>query len=300
MRSIGKLPDETQAHRFGDHLYLQDIETQVEPDGEGHWTVWVMDEDQITRAVEELETFLRDPMQARYTQAVNPARQKREEAERAEIEASRRRFSASQVFHPPWYKRIGPVTLVLTGFSVAVFILMQVNLPLVVEWLSIIRLETRDGGLYGSTEFLHDVKRGQLWRLATPIFMHSWILHIFFNMWWLLDLGAAIERRFSSHYLLLLVLVIACLSNLAEYAFSSPSFGGMSGVVFGLFGFIWMRGKFDPNAGIFMPPQTVIFLMIWFVVCLTGYVGLIANYAHAGGLIVGGLWGYVSASLANR
>jgi GlpG protein len=258
-----------------------------------------MDEDQITRAVEELETFLRDPMQARYTQAVNPARQKREEAGRAEIEASRRRFSASQVFHPPWYKRIGPVTLVLTGFSVAVFILMQVNLPLVVEWLSIIRLETRDGGLYGSTEFLHDVKRGQLWRLATPIFMHSWILHIFFNMWWLLDLGAAIERRFSSHYLLLLVLVIACLSNLAEYAFSSPSFGGMSGVVFGLFGFIWMRGKFDPNAGIFMPRQTVILLMIWFVICLSGILP-IANYAHAGGLFVGGLWGYVSASLANR
>jgi GlpG protein len=118
-------------------------------------------------------------------------------------------------------------------------------------------------------------------------------------MWWLLDLGTAIERRFSSRYVLLLVLVIASLSNLAEYVFNTPSFGGMSGVVFGLFGFIWMRGKFDPNAGIFMPRQTVILLMIWFVICLSGFLP-IANYAHAGGLFVGGLWGYVSALMANR
>jgi membrane associated rhomboid family serine protease len=48
-----------------------------------------------------------------------------------------------------------------------------------------------------------------------------------------------------------------------------------------------------------MPRQTVILLMIWFVICLSGILP-IANYAHAGGLFVGGLWGYVSASLANR
>ena len=43
-----------------------------------------------------------------------------------------------------------------------------------------------------------------------------------------------------------LVLVIAALSNLGQYFVSGPNFCGISGVVYGLFGYIWMKGRFDP------------------------------------------------------
>jgi GlpG protein len=75
-----------------------------------------------------------------------------------------------------------------------------------------------------------------------------------------------------------------------------PFFGGMSGVVYGLVGYVWMKGKYDPAAGLFLHPWTVIMVILWFFVCLTGYVGTIANAAHAAGLVLGVAWGYLSSS----
>jgi len=74
----------------------------------------------------------------------------------------------------------------------------------------------------------------------------------------------------------------------------------MSGVVYGLFGYIWMRGKFDPASGLFIDQRSVILMMVWFGLCFTGWVGPIANIAHGGGLAVGALWGWLSAWWANR
>jgi GlpG protein len=109
-----------------------------------------------------------------------------------------------------------------------------------------------------------------------------------------------IEGRQSSTYLLVLVLVIAACSNLAQFYFGhAPNFGGMSGVVYGLLGYIWIRGKFDPASGLFLHPSTVTMMLIWLVACFSGILGPIANYAHLVGLLMGAAWGYL-ASLRYR
>jgi GlpG protein len=74
-------------------------------------------------------------------------------------------------------------------------------------------------------------------------------------------------------------------------------FGGMSGVVFALFGYAWIKGKYEPHLGIGMAPQTVTFMLFWLVLCTTGLVGPIANVAHFGGLIGGVLFAYVPYAL---
>jgi len=89
-----------------------------------------------------------------------------------------------------------------------------------------------------------------------------------------------------------MVLLIALISNLAQYLFKGPSFGGMSGVVFGLFGYIWMKSEFDPGAGMFIPKSSVVLILGFLVICTLGLLGPIANYAHFGGLIVGMILGY--------
>jgi GlpG protein len=133
---------------------------------------------------------------------------------------------------------------------------------------------------------------------VTPIFVHFGVLHILFNMLWLKDLGGMIENRQSPRTLAVLVAAIAVASNVGQFIASGPVFGGMSGVVYGLLGYAWLRGKYDPASGLYVHRQTVVMMVIWFFVCLTGIVGNIANTAHGVGFAVGLVWGLASAKIA--
>lgn len=134
---------------------------------------------------------------------------------------------------------------------------------------------------------------GQLWRLITPIFIHFGILHFVFNMMWVWDLGKLIEARKGAGFYLLFVLLVGTLSNLAQYSLTqSALFGGMSGVVYGLFSYVWIRGRYDPNFGIGLHKTTVHMMLAWFVLCWTGLLGPIANWAHTMGLLAGAAWAY--------
>jgi GlpG protein len=71
---------------------------------------------------------------------------------------------------------------------------------------------------------------------------------------------------------------------------SGPLFGGMSGVVYGLFGFTWMQARYA-SKGYSLTDQDTMWIMGWFVLCATGLVGHIANAQHALGLVFGLLAG---------
>ena len=100
--------------------------------------------------------------------------------------------------------------------------------------------------------------------------------------------------------MLMLFLVSAAISNYAEFVYSGPVFGGMSGFAYALFGYAWMQQKFNPTEYRSVVPRAIItFALVWFVVCWLGLIGNIANYAHTGGLIVGVIWGRLDARSAN-
>lgn len=138
---------------------------------------------------------------------------------------------------------------------------------------------------------LPEILSGQLWRLFTPIIIHFGILHIAFNMLWLYELGSAIEHRQGFNRLATLVAVTSILPNLAQFFWSGPIFGGMSGVVYGLMAYIWIQGIYNPRAGMGLNQNIVIMMLIWFVICWLGLVGNIANMAHTVGLICGAILG---------
>jgi len=142
--------------------------------------------------------------------------------------------------------------------------------------------------------------QGQIWRVITPIFLHFSLLHIVFNMLWLWDLGRAIEAKYGSARLGLLVAVCGVSSNFAQLAWDGPHFGGMPGVVYALLGYIYIQGKFNPWSGLFVHRNIMAMMMAWFVLCWTGILGPIANMAHTVGLVIGLSWGYLETVLVNQ
>jgi GlpG protein len=297
MRSIGRLPDEAQGKRFGDFLYGEGIESQVDQTAQGDWEVWVLDDENVEKTQTLFHEFVEHPDDPRFTKGARASAAKRGQDEQARVGRRNRTIDARTIFYTPPVP-IGILTIILIVVSVAITLLADFGKNnQYVQPFSITQYTIKGHALYEEPG-LPEIRRGQIWRLFTPMFLHLGLLHIFFNMLWLRDLGSMIEARKSTWMLLVLVLVIAGASNFAQYLVSGPAFGGMSGVVYGLLGYIWMQGKFDPASKLSLEPQTVLFMIVWFFLCLFGLVGNIANTVHAVGLGVGIAWGFLAARLS--
>ena len=187
---------------------------------------------------------------------------------------------------------VGPFTALILLVTVAVAIWTSLNLA----DNSAIRM-----GPFLISEFIRptlpEILEGQVWRLITPVFLHYGFLHLGFNLMAFIFLGQMIEKRSGTFWLIALFLISGVFSNLAQYFVSGPGFGGLSGVDYALFGYVWMKSKYDPFSGFFISDQTVVFALVWLVVCFTGMMGPIANIAHLGGLLVGVVWGFMSARI---
>ncbi|HTL59563.1 MAG TPA: rhomboid family intramembrane serine protease [Candidatus Limnocylindrales bacterium] len=297
MRLIGHLATESTARTFGDYLYVQGIENRIEQQQEDGWAIWVNDEDKLEGAAQLLEDFRTNPSDPKYQTQAKGAAALRAEEEKSQEAYRKRLRERRHLFRPLSGYGFGPLTFALIVISAIVFFLSRFGYePQRVMALAITSYSLDDAATAPWDNSLPEIRHGEIWRLITPIFIHFHVLHILFNMLWLRDLGSMIEGRQSSTYLLLLVLVIAAGSNLAQFYFGhSPGFGGMSGVVYGLLGYIWLRGKFDPASGLFLHPSTVTMMLIWLVACYTGILGSIANTAHLVGLLMGVAWGYLSS-----
>lgn len=293
MRSIGTLPDSNAAAVFGDFLVARRIGNQMDRENNGTFTVWINEEEHLETAKAYLAEYLRSPGNPKFTQAGVAAEQARQ-AEAKDLAAYRRRVRTAQGIFPSM-RGYGVGMLSYALIFICVVVAVYSGLGKKEEFVE--RLFIDDGS---TREFLGNVRHGEFWRLLTPIFLHFSLPHIFFNMSWIYFLGCMIEARCGTATLLWLVVAIGVGSNLGQYVSKSPFFGGMSGVVYGLTGYVWMRARYNPSSGLFIDRRSLTISMIWLVVCFTGFLGPVANGAHVGGLILGMLFGGISAWHAER
>ena len=193
-----------------------------------------------------------------------------------------------------------PMVLVLLLLSVAGAGLVTLDRQF--QWiplLSFYQFEIVGNQLQGSWP------TGEYWRLVTPIFLHFGLLHIAFNGLWLWELGGMIEQRRGPWHLLGVVLLVATGSNLAQAMVSQSLFGGMSGVIYGLLGYIIVWNRLRPDQAFPLTPGIAVVMLLWLVLCFVGFakllgIGDIANTAHLSGLILGLILGGFSALTSRR
>ncbi|MFM1943769.1 MAG: Rhomboid protease GlpG [Verrucomicrobiota bacterium] len=293
MRLIGQLHSESHARLFGEYLYARDFENSVEEE-EGHWAIWVHDESKLEAASTLLKEFQQQPDHPSYAKEARRAASKRDQVIREEEAARKRTFDRTNIF-PTGAAAIGKVTLSLIGASLLVTLITGFGGNSLFSVFSIVPIEFRGDNRIAYTPGFEALLNWQIWRLLTPMFIHMGFLHLLFNLWWTKDLGSALERQLGRGHFLLLVVLIAIPSHIAQFLATGPMFGGLSGVVYGLLGYIWVRSKLDPFWGLALNPSTVMIMAVWFLLCFTGTVGPIANVVHGVGLGIGALAGAISA-----
>lgn len=135
---------------------------------------------------------------------------------------------------------------------------------------------------YNSSQYL------QIWRWVSHAFLHFSLLHILFNLMWWWYLGGQMEKRLGTSKLLVLTIVSAVFSGWGQSLFSGANFGGLSGVVYALMGYVWLTGERAPERGISLPRGLMAFSVLWLIAGYFDILGLsIANAAHVSGLIIG-------------
>lgn len=117
------------------------------------------------------------------------------------------------------------------------------------------------------------IRRGELWRLVSAVFIHGDILHIAFNLYWVWLFGSLLEKAYGSMKFLGLFLFFAVGASAWDYALASGGIG-VSGVVYAFFGMLLLL-RHDDRFIHALDKGTIALFIGWFVACIILGSGLI-------------------------
>lgn len=266
MRELTSLSDAAIAKRLADYLLTQGIKTKLM--AEKHQTeVWIIDEDRVEEARGIYQEFQAAPDDPKYQSAKTQAQQIRTEAKKEEDQYWRKIKRGSDVWSKPSPKD-NPITWLIMLLCVGVTIYTGLGNTEAPYLERALQLAFTDGATVTPHPFNPDLeyvrydkitglKKGQVWRAITPIFLHFSIWHLAINLYLFHGLAGLLELRKGKLWLLGFVLASAMLTNAAQWLYPDLDihrtdwvfgiFGGLSAVNFALFGFLVMKTYFAPE-----------------------------------------------------
>ncbi|MDE1240022.1 rhomboid family intramembrane serine protease GlpG [Vibrio aestuarianus] len=260
------------AQAFIDYMASRRIEIQMMPEGSGQFVLWLLDDQYQVETEAELTQFLQNPNNKKY--------------QAASWDVAETRNNHFQYRSPSMLAMVkakaGPLTLGVMSVCLVIFTLQQFGLAN--EVFSALHFPAVTG------------QQWQIWRWFSHALLHFSVLHIVFNLLWWWQLGGDIEKKLGSFKLGQLFLLSAALSGAAQYWVEGANFGGLSGVVYALVGYLWMLGWRAPNVGLQMPKPLIGFMLVWLVLGFVQPFMAIANSAHLAGLVAGVALGLNDAS----
>ncbi|WP_100754039.1 rhomboid family intramembrane serine protease GlpG [Vibrio salilacus] len=260
------------AQAFIDYMASRKIDVQMMPEGEGQFALWLVGVEHQVEAEVELKQFLANPNAGKY--------------QAASWQVAETRQNHFKYHSPSMLAMIkakaGPVTLSVMMMCIVIFGLQQFG---------------SGQGVFNALHFpAFSTQQWQLWRWVSHALLHFSIMHIAFNLLWWWQLGGDIEQRLGSAKLLQLLVISAALSGAGQYWIEGANFGGLSGVVYALVGYLWMLGYKAPQLGLNLPKPVIGFMLAWLVLGFVQPFMAIANTAHLAGLISGVLLGLLDAT----
>ena len=290
MRLLRDVADQELAVSLSDALGDHGIESRVQASDHG-FMLWVIDEQDLGEARQLTARWVDQGDQVAFSEAARRGRNDREL--RARLLERRTRKAVLAARRAQALARLRPPVLTwgLIGLTIAVALLTdlgQKREAVATLLLSDPRaLPARELGLLGHHFTLLALPFSEPFRFVTQLFVQFDPLELMFELIMLRELGRVIEGVHGARRFAALVVLFAVVSGVAQYEIGrSPEFSAMSGVVFGLLGLVWVRGRFDLRARYALTRGTVQFMMLW--LCL-GFVNAfkIAMWAPLFGLLTG-------------
>lgn len=135
---------------------------------------------------------------------------------------------------------------------------------------------------------------GAYWAYLTSCFVHGDILHLYFNLYWLFILGRPFEREYGFVKSCVFFVCMAVITSGLEFRISEDTGIGLSGVIYGMFAFMWATKSQYQSFEKLITPRLVNLFITWLLACFVLTllrVWQVGNVAHLTGLIFGWLAG---------
>ena len=255
---FGSIRDASVARTVKENLLRKgiDVSVYVDPDGMNHLTV--KDEEKLPIAIEE------------YKMAIGVKK-------RIEI--------------PKEWEEIKKLPLGNLTFAILIICILIFGagyLLKIPEVYNALMFGPNNGNTFGLIE------SGEVWRIVTPAFIHFGFMHVLFNLMWWKDLANILENTKGPLFLGFFLIISAALSNILQATQTGANFGGLSGVVYGLLGYLWIYKLINKDSKFYLPKSDIALMIGWFIICFFDVFSFkAANYAHGGGLVMGMLFGFI-------